>query len=207
MNEHPEEARQEMFMEKDLQQQFDRLRPWVTRFRIGGQDYGGQYEAARDGRLTWFRDHFPQAATILELGSLEGGHSFAMAEWPHVRQVVAVEGRKANLRRARFVQSLLRQEKVQFVRANLESLDLAGLGRFDAALCMGLLYHLKQPWRLLQRLSQVTRGLLLWTHYCADGQATATRQNYRGRLYREWLFPFLTLFPGYKRMATAPTTR
>jgi len=153
-----------MLMTKDLRREFDRRKPWVTKFTIGGEEYGGQYDAAADLRLRWFQQHFPEARTILELGSLEGGHSFALASWPHVKHVVAVEGRKANLQRARFVQSVMGQEKVRFVQANLETLDLSSLGSFDAVLCLGLLYHLPQPWRLLEKIGRVTRGVLLWTH-------------------------------------------
>jgi SAM-dependent methyltransferase len=177
----------------DLRREFDRRKPWVTRFTIGGEQYGGQYDAAADVRLRWLQQHFPEARSILELGSLEGGHSFALASWPHVDQVVAVEGRQANLKRARFVQSVLGQDKVRFVQANLERLDLSSLGRFDAVLCLGLLYHLPQPWRLLRRIGRVARGLLLWTHYCEDQRASVTREHYRGRLYREWFFAFEAL--------------
>ena len=182
-----------MLMTKDLRREFDRRKPWVTKFTIGGEEYGGQYDAAADLRLRWFQQHFPEARTILELGSLEGGHSFALASWPHVKQVVAVEGRKANLQRARFVQSVMGQEKVRFVQANLETLELSSLGSFDAVLCLGLLYHLSQPWRLLEKIGRVTRGVLLWTHYCEKERATVTREHYRGRLYREWLFAFEAL--------------
>src|SRR5262245_13347618 len=107
-------------MTEQLKKEFNKRKPWVTKFTIDGQHYGGQYDAARDGRLEWFRQEFPQAQQVLELGSLEGGHSFAVAAWPHIRQVVAIEGRQSNLARARFVQTLVQQPKVTFVQANLE---------------------------------------------------------------------------------------
>jgi SAM-dependent methyltransferase len=180
-------------MTTNLRREFDRRKPWVTKFSIGGEEFGGRYDAAADLRLRWFQQHFPEARSILELGSLEGGHSFAMASWPQVEQVVAVEGRAANLRRARFVQSVVGQEKVRFVQANLETVDLSSLGDFDAVVCMGLLYHLPQPWRLLERIGRVSRGVLLWTHYCEEARAKVTREHYRGRMYREWLFAFEAL--------------
>lgn len=38
-------------------------------------------------------------------------------------------------------------------------------GRFDVVLCLGVLYHLRDPWRLLERLASVTAELLvLETH-------------------------------------------
>jgi hypothetical protein len=108
-------------MAEDLKREFDRRRPWVTKFVIQGREYGGHYDAANDSRLKWFQQDFPDAQTILELGSLEGGHSFALAALPHVKRVIAAEGRPNNLRRAQFVQGLLGQEKVDFISANLEN--------------------------------------------------------------------------------------
>lgn len=178
---------------KDLKREFERRKPWITKFNIEGQEYGGKYDAANDIRLKWFQEYFPNAGHILELGSLEGGHSFVLASRAHVKLVIAVEGRKANLQRAQFMQSVLNQQKVRFVHANLETLELSTLGTFDAILCLGLLYHLPKPWRLLEQMGKLNSGILLWTHYCEKERATVQREHYRGRLYREWFFAFEAL--------------
>src|SRR5688572_7803277 len=123
-------------MVDNLKREFDKRKPWVTQFVIQGQTYGGTYDAAGDPRLKWFQDHFPDAQKVLELGSLEGGHSFALASLPHINQVVAVEGRKESFERAQFVQRELNQSKVKFVHANLENLDLTSLGEFDVVFCV-----------------------------------------------------------------------
>lgn len=177
-------------MSDPIAEAFDRLGPWVTRFTIGGREYGGSYRAGEDRRLRSFQERFPDARDVLELGSLEGGHSFALAALPGVRSVVAVEGRAASLARARYVQSVIGDTKVRFVRANLERADLAGLGGFDAALCLGLLYHLPEPWRLIDRLREAAPRVLVWTHYAEPDRARARRGGYRGRVYREWRFLF-----------------
>ena len=174
----------------ELKRAFDKHKPWVTQFKIQGQVYGGSFDAAGDPRLKWFQECFPGARNILELGSLEGGHSFALAALPHVNQVVAVEARADNLKRARFIQGLLKQPKVSFVQGNLERLELARLGTFDVVYCSGLLYHLPQPWKLVEQMSRVARGAYIWTHYARPEEAKVIRQGYRGRLYREWYFLF-----------------
>lgn len=180
-------------MSDDLEQAFRERRPWVTRFVIDGRAYGGRYDAANDIRMTWFREHFPDARTILELGSLEGGHSFALAALPQVERVVALEGRQASLARASFVQELLGRDNVSFVRADLQQTDLSQFGSFDVVVCLGLLYHLPEPWRLVEQIARVSRSLFLWTHYAAPRKAKKTRHGYRGRTYREWLFLFEAL--------------
>ena len=99
-------------MKPDLEGEFTKLAPWVFQFRIDGHDYGGAISAAGDVRVERFFRFAPNAATILELGALEGAQTFILAERPGVKRVLALEGRAANLRKARFVQELLRVKNV-----------------------------------------------------------------------------------------------
>jgi hypothetical protein len=73
---------------------------WMTRFQIGDRDYGGRFNFMHDDRLKWFYEVFPDVRTILELGSLEGGQSFRLAQQPGV-QITAIEGRDHNIEKAR----------------------------------------------------------------------------------------------------------
>ena len=82
-----------------------------------------------DDRVSQFFQYFPNASTILELGALEGGHSFALANRPSVQRVLAAEGRSSNIEKAAFVQGLLNTDKVEFLEANLEKFDLSSLGK------------------------------------------------------------------------------
>jgi hypothetical protein len=127
----------------------------------------------------------PNAATILELGALEGAQTFILAERPGVKKVVALEGRAANLRKARFVREILRVENAEFAQANLEEADLSGYGTFDAVFCCGLLYHLPKPWELLQRLPSIAPTLFLWTVYAAENEATELPNGMRGKIQIE----------------------
>jgi SAM-dependent methyltransferase len=167
-----------------LAREFRRRGPWVTRFVVDGRPYGGEFDAAADSRVAAFAEAFPEAHRILELGSLEGGHSFALAALPRVSEVVAVEGREANLERARFAQAVLDARGVTFVQADLERADLEPLGSFDAVFCVGLLYHLPNPWDLLRRIAAVSERVFLWTHYAAAEELRAS--GYAGAPYREF---------------------
>ena len=64
----------------DLSERFAELGPWIYQFRIGGHDYGGGISAVGDERLERFFRYCPHAETILELGALEGAHTFIMAK-------------------------------------------------------------------------------------------------------------------------------
>ena len=172
-------------MTNDLTSDFAKLAPWVFQFRIGGQDYGGAISATGDARVDQFFRFAPEVATILELGSLEGAHSFILAQRPGVKRVVALEGREFNLRKARFVQELLHISNVEFAQANLENSDLAAFGTFDAVFCSGLIYHLPEPWKLISQLPALAPNLFIWTHYAADADAEIVSDGLRGKVHSE----------------------
>lgn len=170
---------------RDLTEQFATLGPWIYQFRIGGHDYGGGISAVGDERLERFFRYGPQAETILELGALEGAHTFIMAQRPGIKRVVALEGREANLRKARFVQELLQIPNVELAQANLEHADLRGFGNFDAIFCCGLLYHLPEPWKLIEQCPSIAPLLFLWTQYAAENEAHDLGNGWRGKTHIE----------------------
>ena len=97
--------------------------------------------------------------------------AFILAQHPGVKRVVALEGREANLRKARFVQELLQIPNVEFAQANLEHADLTRVWNFDAVFCCGLLYHLPEPWKLIEQCAAVAPLLFIWTQYAAENEA------------------------------------
>jgi Methyltransferase domain len=121
----------------------------------------------------------------LELGALEGAHTFLLAEHPGMQRVLALEGREANLRKARFVQELLQIGNVEFAQANLEHVELNTFGKFDAVFCSGLLYHLPEPWRLIDQLAAIAPVLFIWTQYATESGATDVGQGLRGMIHVE----------------------
>jgi SAM-dependent methyltransferase len=169
----------------DIAHEFERRKPWVTKFLIEGTEYGGQFDAMNDDRVSQFFQYFPNASTILELGALEGGHSFALANRPTVQRVVAAEGRFSNIEKALFVQGLVRTNKVEFVEANLENFDLLALGKFDAVFCSCVLYHLPEPWKLIEQCAQMSPNIFIWTHYAGENEAKETLQDLRGKWHQE----------------------
>lgn len=174
-------------MEPDeLRREFDRLEPWITQFEIDGKIYGGWYKAMTDARLGRFFDAFPNAGRVLELGSLEGGHSVALARNAAVSEVVGVEGREENLARAELVARAFGAANVTFQLADLETYDLGSLGRFDTVFCVGLLYHLPRPWEFLRRVRAVCGRLFLCTHHAPETDSPLIEHGYHGRGYTEF---------------------
>lgn len=160
---------------------FAKHQPWITKFELRGSSSGGWFDAPNDPRLGLFRRCFPEARRILELGALEGGHTIGLARQPGIESVLGVEGREANLERARLVQELYEVSNIEFAQANLEQIRLADFGQFDAIYCCGLLYHLPEPWKLVEQFAGVAPGLFLWTHCCSETLTDSCEQGYTGR--------------------------
>jgi hypothetical protein len=170
---------------QNLEEEFATLGPWIYQFQIDGQTYGGGISAVGDERVERFFRHAPNPETILELGALEGAQSFILAEHPGVKRVVALEGREANLRKARFVQERLQIRNVEFAQANLEHADLRAFGNFDAIFCCGLLYHLPEPWKLIEQCPAIAPYLFIWTQYAMEHEARDVGNGLRGKTHIE----------------------
>ena len=169
----------------DIVARFESLAPWVHKFRIGDRDYGGTVSAVGDVRLKQFFEFVPEPRRILELGSLEGAHSVQLAAHPGVEEVIAIEGRRTNILKAELVRRALGVRNVTFTEANLETENLSRFGRFDAVFCVGLLYHLPEPWQLIEQVAQLAPRLFLWTHYADDLAAGEIQHGCRGQIHQE----------------------
>jgi SAM-dependent methyltransferase len=165
----------------DIRAGFKARGPWVTGFKIDGQWSGGVYPAEDDFRLREFRKRFPRPQRVLDLGSLEGGHTFQIAKF--AGHVTAIEGRLANIEKSRWLQGALGIDNVEFRQEDLETSRLASLGRFDVVFNVGLLYHLANPADLLGQLAMLSDFMFLWTHVARA--ATTNINGYDGEHYAE----------------------
>jgi hypothetical protein len=139
---------------------------WVSRFPAPFASVrAGEISLFEDERIAWGLQTLGgvEGKTVLELGPLEGGHSY-MAQQAGATHVVAVE---AN--REAFLKCLVVKEIFQLDRCSFQCGDvleyLASEGEdFDLCVACGILYHMVEPIRLIELLSARARQLLLWTH-------------------------------------------
>ena len=169
----------------DLESEFEKRKPWITKFIIDNNEYGGDYDPSKDARIDQFFQYFPNVHTVLELGSLEGGQSFLIAKRPSVKRVLGIEGRLTNIGKAKFVAEILGADKVDFIRADLEHVDLTAFEQFDAVFCVGLLYHLLRPWDLVAQIAKISANLFIWTHYTEEANANKVVNGFEGTIYQE----------------------
>ena len=97
--------------------------------------------------------------TALDVGCGLGYFSVLLRE--NGFRVWALDGREENVEEAR-----KRHPEIEFLAANIEDSAVRQAGSFDLVLCMGLLYHLQNPFQALRNLEAVTGRILLIESMC-----------------------------------------
>lgn len=102
-----------------------------------------------------------QGLRILDLACLEG--LFAIEFARHEAKCLGIEGREANIEKARFVKQVLALENLELVQDDVTNLTVEKYGQFDVVLCLGLLYHLDAPdvFSFVEQLGKVCRKICI----------------------------------------------
>lgn len=151
--------------------------PWTTGFQIAPDLYtredpdtikGGGLRLRRMLQVAHDFSHQPlESLRVLDLGCLEG--MFAIEFARHGAEVVGIEGREANIEKARFVKEILSLDRLQLAQDDVRNLSQEAYGTFDLVLCLGILYHLDAPdvFQFAERMAEVCRGCaIIDTHIC-----------------------------------------
>lgn len=100
--------------------------------------------------------------SILELGPLEGGHSFQLEQLG--AKIVAIEGNTEAFLKCLIVKEALKLNTNFFLGDFLvylrESEEV-----YDIIFASGVLYHMSNPLELLYFISKRTKKVFIWTHY------------------------------------------
>jgi SAM-dependent methyltransferase len=118
---------------------------------------------------------------VLDLACLEGMYALEFAA--RGAEVVAIEGREANIEKARFAARALGLD-VDFQLGDVRDLSCERHGEFDIVLALGILYHLDAPdlFSVVERIADVCRRSLIID--TGVGRAGSEQLRYRGHVYR-----------------------
>lgn len=119
-----------------------------------------------DARLTWALGELGDLneATVLELGPLEGAHSY-MLERAGAASVMAIEANPRAYLKCLVVKEILGLTRTHFLLGDFVEYLRNNPPRFSAVCASGVLYHMREPMELLALMSKITDRLFLWTHY------------------------------------------
>jgi 2-polyprenyl-3-methyl-5-hydroxy-6-metoxy-1,4-benzoquinol methylase len=137
---------------------------------------------------------------VIDIGCLEGYFSAECAL--QGAKVLGVEGKTINVKKCEFVKSVLNIKNLAFVQDDAMNVTKKKYGSFDVVLALGLLYHLDDPFKFLENLSDLCAGFLLLDTHVALREPSETgawkpdlselrefkvgKKTYLGRLYREF---------------------
>ncbi len=152
---------------------------WFTKLTIGDWTTPGSYHPI-DRRIPLFFERHRNLSRVLELSCFEGGHTIALAE--RCDEVVAIDGRQRNIEKATESVSRAGYDNVTFHCLDLEQPIPEALGKFSAVFCLGLLYHMHNPVRLLKDIRRLSPEVYISTHV---GEPKSEHEGYKGWWYAE----------------------
>lgn len=119
-----------------------------------------------DPRLQWAERVLGgfRGMRVLELGPLEGMHSY-MLERGGAQEILAIEAHPRAFLRCLCVKEMLGLRRVRFGFGDFRPYLEENPERYSLIVASGVLYHQRDPWRLLELMALRSDRVFLWTHY------------------------------------------
>ncbi|MCF3651847.1 hypothetical protein [Synoicihabitans lomoniglobus] len=142
---------------------------WSTRFPAAvGVETGGTAGLCEDERVTWAltqlaaHGHAIADATTLEVGPLEAGHTY-MLEQAGAATVTSVESNARSFQKCLLVKELMQLNRTRFLYGDILGHLETTNDTYDIGIACGILYHMTNPVRLIELLTQRCRSVYIWT--------------------------------------------
>jgi hypothetical protein len=133
------------------------------------QVHAGQAEQFDDPRIHWALKRLGGVTgmRVVDLGPLEGGLSY-MAQQAGAACVVGVEANRIAFLKCLVTKELFALDRCSFLCGDVNEYLATEVEPFDVCIACGILYHMTDPMRLLDLISQRASRLILWTHIYSD---------------------------------------
>ncbi len=128
-----------------------------------------------DSRIVWAEEVFGgfRNSKILELGPLEGGHSY-MLQNLGAEKIISIEANTRAFLKCLCVKEIFKLNRVEFMLGDFMSFlrkeasnnEYTQLDKtYDIVFASGVLYHMEKPIELLDLISRVSDKIFIWTQY------------------------------------------
>jgi hypothetical protein len=101
---------------------------------------------------------------VLELGPMEGAHTYHLSKLG-ADKVIAIEANSSAFLRCLVMKEILRPENCHFLLGDFLPYLEQNPAWHDLIFCSGVLYHMEDPFRLIEAMCRRTDRVFLWTHY------------------------------------------
>jgi hypothetical protein len=151
-----------------LQNAVDAVAGWNTTFPPQFELKAGSLATYNDPRILWAIQNFGslEGRHVLELGPLEGGHT-SMLEAAGAR-VEAIEANQRAFMRCLITKEILGLTRSKFWLGDFVKALETWEQHYDLIVACGVLYHLKDPLRLIDLVAKRTDAVFFWTHVVTE---------------------------------------
>lgn len=110
-----------------------------------------------DERVTWAEEILGSFAdwNILELGPLEGGHSY-MFQDRDANKITSIEANTSAFLKCLCIKEVLKLDRVEFKLGDFMPFLRKDDATYDMVFASGILYHMEEPIELLKLISKVS---------------------------------------------------
>jgi hypothetical protein len=144
---------------------------WSSAFPATSGIQAGVVPLFEDARVAWAMEQLGgvEGDTVLELGPLEGGHTW-MLEQAGARSIVAIEANSRAYLRCLITKEATGLSRCRFLLGDFLPYLRETENQFDLCFASGVLYHMRDPVELIGLIAEHADSLYLWTHYYEDRQ-------------------------------------
>ena len=146
----------------EIEGEVARLAPWYYQFDLDGVRTDTTSPCDRYGHRTishkWGKG-IVEGKTVLDVGCNEGFRSFVSLDNGAAR-TIGFDCRLVNVEKAQLVARILGYDRAEF---SVNSIDAWPFDEYDVVFLCGVLYHLPEPWRAIERYCAMARETILVT--------------------------------------------
>jgi len=150
----------------DIQQTFDIFKgQWASKIPIDNLQTGDN-SLFDDERINWYIKNCNgfSGKTVLELGPLEGGHTYMVSK-DGASKITSIEANSRAYLKCLLVKEHVKIENTEFLFGEFNDFLRQTTQTYDIILAIGVLYHMTDPVDTLLNICAHTDTVFLWTHY------------------------------------------
>lgn len=122
-------------------------------------------KSIKDSIKNFINDKEYKSLKAVDLACMEGGYSIELAKMGF--QTIGIDARKENIIKANYLKLRLGLNNISFVKDDVRNINK--YGNFDLTLCLGILYHIDNPFEFIKDIYKSTnRILILHTFYVPE---------------------------------------
>ena len=179
-----------------LQNTFDIFQgEWSSRLPSALKEtQAGEVPLFEDSRIHWAIERLGgvQGKRVLELGPLEGGHTY-MLEQLGAATITSVEANSRAYLKCLLVKEALGLHRAHFIYSDCIQFLEGNPETYDLCVASGILYHMRDPAKLLSLLSRTCNQIMIWTHYY-DAELLSQKPS----IYQRFATGKATSFEGFQ---------